>query len=58
MSTRTKYILEGVFFLLLGGLCMYSYVTGKVPSLQRFSLPGTIVGLFVGALLIKNGLKK
>ena len=58
MSTRTKYILEGIFFLLLGGLCMFSFFTGKVPSLTRFSLPGTIFGLFVGALLIKNGLKK
>ncbi len=58
MNTRTKYILQGIFFLVLGLICIYTYFTGKAATMKNFSLAGIFLGMFIGILFIKNGLKK
>ena len=58
MNTRTKYILQGIFFLVLGLICIYTYFTGKAVTMKNFSLAGIFLGMFIGILFIKNGLKK
>lgn len=58
MNTKIKYILQGLFFLILGLVCTYTYFTGKAVSMKNFSLAGIFLGMFIGLLFIKNGLKK
>ena len=58
MSTKTKYILQGLFFLLLSLFCLYLYFTGQTEHLKRFTLLGTVFAAFVGILFLKNGIKK
>ena len=58
MSTRTKYLLQGLFFLLLALLCLYGHISGQSASIKNFTLAGTIVSLFIGIVYIKNALKK
>ena len=58
MSTRTKYILQGLFFLILSVVCLITYVKGNSSSIRKFTLAGTVFSLFIGILFLKNGLKK
>ncbi len=57
MSTKTRYILQGLFFIILGLFCLYSYFTGKGLPDKRFSMAGTIFGLFIGIIFLKNAFK-
>lgn len=58
MSTKTKYLLQGLFFLLLAAFCLYLYFTGQAQNLKRFSLFGTLFSAFVGIIFLKNAIKK
>lgn len=58
MSTRTKYLFQGLFFLLFAAFCLYMYLSGKAEHLKRFSLYGTIFAGFVGLIFLKNAFKK
>ena len=58
MNTRTKYILQGLFFILLAAFCLYIYFTGQAEHLKHFSLFGTVFAGFIGLIFLKNGLKK
>ena len=58
MSTRTKYLLQGLFFVLLAAFCLYMYFSGNAGRLKNFSLYGTIFAGFVGIIFLKNAIKK
>ncbi|MBO5995201.1 MAG: hypothetical protein J6Q41_06785 [Firmicutes bacterium] len=58
MSTKTKLLLQGAFFILLSLLCLFAYMTGKSSSLKSFTFAGIFLSLFIGAVYIKNGIKK
>ena len=58
MSTRTKNILQGLFFLILSVFCLISYMTGKSATMKNFTFAGTVFSLFIGIIFLKNGLKK
>ncbi|MBR6472949.1 MAG: hypothetical protein IKS99_04360 [Firmicutes bacterium] len=58
MSTRTKYIIQGLFFFLLSVFCLYAYMTGKSASVKNFTFAGIFFSLFIGIIYLKNGLKK
>ena len=58
MSTRTKYLLQGAFFLLLSLFCIYAYATGKSVAVKRISFPGIFFCMFIGIIFLKNGIKK
>ena len=57
MSTRTKMLLQGAFFLFLSVLCLYAYLTGKSTTVKNFTFVGIFLGLFIGIVYIKNGIK-
>ncbi|MBR5740417.1 MAG: hypothetical protein IKX81_03870 [Firmicutes bacterium] len=58
MSTRTKYLLQGLFFLVLAVFCIYTHATGKTPWVQKFTTAGTILSLLIGVIYIKNAFMK
>ncbi len=58
MGRRTKYLLQALFFLALGGFFVYLYFSGKAAALQKFSLFGAVVLIFVGLIFLKNSIKK
>ena len=58
MSTKTKYLLQGLFFILLAAFCLYLYYTGQAEYLKRFSLFGTVFAGFIGIIFLKNAIKK
>ena len=58
MSTKTKYIIQGLFFLILALFCVYLYVSGKSDNIKHFSIFGSVFAGFIGILFLKNGLKK
>ena len=58
MSTKTKYILQGLFFIFLSGICLYAYMTGKSSTLKSFTFAGIFLSLFIGIVYLKNGLKR
>lgn len=58
MSTRTKYLLQGLFFFLLAAFCLYTRFTGKAGWINNFTLVGTVLSLVVGIIYIKNAFMK
>ena len=58
MSTRTKYILQGLFFFLLAAACLFTRASGHAAWVQKFSLVGTVLAALVGIIYIKNAFKK
>lgn len=58
MSTKTRYLLQGLFFFLLAAFCLYARFTGQAGWIQRFTLVGTVLSLVVGVIYIKNAFKK
>ena len=58
MSTKTKYLLQGLFFFLLAAFCLYSYFTGKAAWINKFTLVGTVLSLIIGIIYIKNAFMK
>lgn len=58
MSTKTRYILQGLFFILLGAFCIYQYFFAENISMKKFTGPGIIFSMFIGVLFIKNAFKR
>ena len=58
MSTKTKNILQGLFFLVLAVFCLFAYMSGKSATVRNFTFAGIFFCLFIGILFLKNGLKK
>ena len=58
MSTKTKYILQGLFFLVLSVFCLFAYITGKTGTMKNFTLSGTILSLIIGFIFLKNAFKR
>ena len=57
MSTKTKYILQGLFFFLLALFCVYAYMTGKSVTVKRFTFSGIFLCAFIGIIYLKNAFK-
>ena len=58
MSTKTKYLLQGLFFILLAAFCLYAYLSGKSSTIKNFTFAGTFVSVFIGIIYLKNAFKK
>ncbi len=58
MSTRTQYILQGIFFLFLGAALLYLAFSGFSAANKKVTLLGAGICLFVAFLYFKNALKE
>ncbi len=58
MSTKTKYLLQGLFFFILAALCLYARLTGQATWIRRFTIVGTVLSAVIGIIYIKNAFKK
>ena len=58
MSTKTRYIIQGLFFFILAVFCLYAYMTGRSATIKNFTFAGIFLCLFIGLVYLKNGIKK
>ena len=58
MSTKTRYLLQGLFFFVLAAFCIYARLTGQATWIKNFTLVGTVLSAIIGIIYIKNGLTK
>ena len=58
MNTKTRNILQGLFFLVLSLFCLFAHISGSSNTVKNFTFVGIFFCLFIGILFLKNGLKK